>query len=210
MEIMDNTVQNDDRVIYLGNEVNNESISDVCKKILDINHIDQLGSDKFRNYPLRPIQLHVQSFGGSIHDMWALIDVIESSSTPIITYCTGYCMSAAALIFLAGHARFMYKHSCMMFHQIWTMNMGKINDVVLEQKQSEKMHKEIIKYIKKKTKLGDNFYKKFDKNKEDIYFTAKECLKKGICDKIIENTNYRDILLEQLVTVDDEEITVSE
>ena len=170
----------------------------MCKKILDINHTDRVGLDKYRNYAMRPIELHVQSFGGSIYDMWSLIDVIESSNTPIITFCNGYCMSAAALIFLAEHYRIMYKHSAIMFHQLSSMTFGKMNDLIIEQAQTENLHKDMIKYIRKKTNLKKKFYKKYDKNKENIYMDSKKCLKFGVCDEIAEKSDWRNTLLEQM------------
>lgn len=198
---MDNIMeitQQEDRILYLSKDIDSDSISDICKKILDINHTDRVGLDKYRNYAMRPIELHVQSFGGSIYDMWSLIDVIESSNTPIITFCNGYCMSAAALIFLAGHYRVMYKHSAIMFHQLSSMTFGKMNDLIIEQTQTKNLHKDMIKYIKKKTNLKKKFYKKYDKNKENIYMDSKKCLKFGVCDEVAEKSDWRNTLLEQM------------
>ena len=36
------------------------------------------------------------------------------------------------------------------------------------------------------------------KGKEDVYFDAKKSLKFGICDQIVDKTNWRDALLEQI------------
>lgn len=204
MEPMIEITQNNDRVFYLSSDVTNDSIGEICKQILSINEIDRKGLDKFRTYPLEPIRLHVQSFGGSIYDMWSLIDVIESSNTPIITYCNGYCMSAAALIFLAGHFRCMYKHSRIMFHQLSSMTFGKMNDLVIHQSESEQLHKLMIKFIKKHTKLKKGFFKRYDGGKEDIFMDAKECLKYGVCDQIVEKTEWRSVLMEQLSKEEDE------
>lgn len=198
MDTNDNTVILDDRTLYLSADVTSQSISDICKQILSIEEIDRKGTEKFRNYVINPIRLYIQSFGGSIYDMWALIDVIESSTTPVITYCTGYCMSAASLIFLAGHIRCMYKHSSIMFHQMTAGYWAKFNDIQIEQHQLEKLHKDMLKYIKKKTNLKGKFFRRIDDNKEDVYMTAKECLKFGVCDKIIEKSDLREVMLEQL------------
>ena len=121
---------NDTRILYLSGDVENTNISEVCSSILSINDTDRKGIEKFKNYDLVPIQLHVQSYGGTIDDMWALIDIIEASITPVITYCSGYCMSAAALIFLAGHHRVMYPHSSIMFHQMLAGTFGKFEDLI--------------------------------------------------------------------------------
>lgn len=207
MEFMiDNSnAQNDNRIIYLSSDVSNSSISDVSEKILSYNEQDRKGIDTYKKYIVKPIHLYVQSFGGSVYDMWALIDIIESSETPIITYCAGYCMSAAADIYLAGHYRYMYKNAFLMIHQMSVMNFGKYNDTQVDQKQYELMHKRSIKFLKKRTNLPKKIYNRYDKLKEDIYLTSKECLKYGICDKIIEPSDMRNIIIEQLAELPPEE-----
>ena len=195
-------IQNDERILYLSEDVGNESISNICQQILRINDIDRKGVEKFCHYAINPIQLHIQSFGGSVYDMWALIDIIEASNTPIITYCSGYCMSAAALIFLAGHVRCMYKHAVLMFHQMYVYNCGKYKDVELEQKQLEKLHKRMLKYLKSKADFPDEFFEKIDDGKQDVYLTAKKCKKIGACDSIVEGSDLRSTLLEQLANAE--------
>ena len=48
------------------------------------------------------------------------------------------------------------------------------------------------------TKLKKKFFDRYDKGKEDVYFDAKKSLKFGICDQIVDKTNWRDALLEQI------------
>jgi ATP-dependent Clp protease protease subunit len=188
----------DSRILYLSGDVEDTNISQVCKDILNINDIDKKGLNKFKEYELLPIHLHVQSFGGSITDMWALIDIIESSITPIITHCSGYCMSAAALIFLAGHYRCMHKHSSIMFHQMFVGTFAKFMDFNLEQKQFDNMHKDFIKYIKKRTKLKKKFFHKMVDLKRDMYLNSKQCLKYGVCDEIEDDPTLHKEIRSQL------------
>ena len=202
MEIVTANSDNKSRILYLSGDVGAASISDISKQLLDIIEFDTQMGEKLKKYEMQPIHLYIQSFGGSVYDMWTLIDIIRSSTTPIITYCSGYCMSAAALIFLAGHVRIMYKHSCIMFHQLCYGNVDKIKDFVLETHQAEQMHKEIIQYIKKSTKLGKKFFKRFDSKKEDIYLTAKECLKYGVCDDVVKNSHMREYIIQQVAESD--------
>jgi ATP-dependent Clp protease protease subunit len=184
------------RILYLNGDISDNNVSEICKQILNVVAYDNQMVNKYRMYSMEPIQLYIQSFGGSVQDMWSLIDIIESSTTPIITICSGYCMSAAALIFIAGHYRYMYKHSTIMFHQMSVGNYGKISDFKLDQSHFDSMHKDMIKYIKKHTNLKKRFFDKFDKKKEDIYLTAKQCKKYGICDAINKKSDNRDVLLE--------------
>ena len=198
MMIADNSVNLDDRILYLSADVNATSIADICKQILAIEEVDRKGLEKFRNYTINPIRLYVQSFGGSIYDMWSLIDIIEASQTPIITYCTGYCMSAAASIFMAGHIRCMYEHAYLMIHQMYCYNGGKYEDTKIDAEQHEKLHKRNVKFLKEKTELPKKIFDKIGKSKEDVYLDAKHCLKYKICDKIVPKSNMRDILLQQM------------
>lgn len=196
--ILDTNNANDDRIIYLSSDISDQTIPDVCKRILSINEVDRQGMEKYKKYVVQPIQLHIQSFGGSIYDMWALIDIIEASETPIITYCTGYCMSAAASIFMAGHIRCMYEHAYLMIHQMYCYNGGKYEDTKIDAEQHEKLHKRNVKFLKEKTELPKKIFDKIGKSKEDVYLDAKHCLKYKICDKIVPKSNMRDILLQQM------------
>lgn len=195
-------MQQQDRILYLSGDIESNNVSEVCKQILSIQNEDRVGSEKFKKWEYRPIQLHIQSFGGSIHDMWALIDIMETSPTPIITYCSGMCMSAAAMIFLAGHIRCMYKHSTIMFHQLSSFMVGKYEDIKLEQVNLDDMHKQMIKFIKKHTNLNKKFYERFGKLKQDVYLDSDKCLKYGVCDDIIEPTEWRKELLQNIAALE--------
>ena len=187
-----------DRVVYLCSDINSEGIKEVMSQLLHIINMDKQGMETFRNYKLKPIYLYVQSFGGSVYDMFALIDIIESSTTPIMTICTGYCMSAAALIFMAGHARYMFKNSTLMLHQMSSIALGKINDLVLDVKEQNKLHKKMMKFIKKHSDLPKKYLKHIDGDKQDVYLSAKNCIKYGICDEIFEKSGIREQYLQLL------------
>ena len=92
-----------DRVLHLYDEVNPSTISSISKDLISVLESDEKQSWTICNYERPPIKLVINSYGGSVDDMFGLIDVILTSKTPIYTYCTGYAMSAGAMIFLAGH-----------------------------------------------------------------------------------------------------------
>ena len=192
----------EDRILYLSGDVEENNISEVCKQILQINDFDRQCLDKYKRYEIKPIQLHIQSFGGVIVDMWSLVDIIESSITPIATYCSGYCMSAAAVIFMSGHIRYMYKHSQLMLHQLSAGSFGKLNDIKTDAVRFDVMNKRIIKYIKKNTTLPKKVIKAINMG-EDVYLSAKQCKKYGICDTVLKKGNWRSDLLEQLQELDE-------
>ena len=192
--IQDNQMES--RIITLSGLIDEQSVSEALQRILCIIDTDVRNNERFKNYQYVPIQLYINSCGGSVDSMWSLIDVIESSGTPIVTFCSGMCASAAAMIFLAGHYRFMYKHSSLMLHQMIVGNMGKIVDFTEDVAFFQHQHERFMRFIKKHTKLSKKKIRRIDEKKEDLYLTAKECLKYGVCDSIIKKSSMREMMLQ--------------
>ena len=129
-------INTDERMFYLSDGIDNISLGKMCFHLLYLLKIDDRKENEQKNYQRQPINIFINSFGGSVYDMWALIDIIESSKTPIHTYCSGYAMSAGFMIFLAGHKRFVTKHATLMCHQLSMWDSGKIADMQIVMKIS--------------------------------------------------------------------------
>jgi ATP-dependent protease ClpP protease subunit len=63
-----------------------------------------------------PIQIYVNSFGGSINDSQAVCDIMQTIENPIITMAFGKAMSAAFDIFCCGDYRISYPNTVFMCH----------------------------------------------------------------------------------------------
>ncbi len=108
-----------DRLFYIYGDINARNCADIAYDISQLNYEDDEKEEKEKNYKRDPIRIYFNSFGGSVYDMWLLVDTILASKTPVYTYCTGYAMSAAFMIFIAGHKRYMSPHATLMYHQIY-------------------------------------------------------------------------------------------
>lgn len=95
-----------ERLFYMFGEIDAINCADVAYDISQINLDDDDKDDKEKDFKRKPIKIFFNSFGGSVYDMWLLVDTILGSKTPVYTYCTGYAMSAAFIIFLAGHGKY--------------------------------------------------------------------------------------------------------
>lgn len=117
--------------------------------------------------------------------MWGLIDIIVNSKTPIYTYCTGYAMSAAFKIFLAGHKRYCYKHSTFMLHQPVCWISGKYTDIKENMAEYDRMNEYIIRYILDRTYFKkeelDNIWEK----KQDFCINSEDAEKYGIVNEVL-------------------------
>ena len=182
-----NTYTNtNNRTFYLSDDVDNESIGKLMWDILYQIREDDKKDEKEKDYKREPIKLYINSYGGSVYDMWGLIDIILNSKTPIYTYCTGYAMSAAFKIFLAGHKRFCYKHSTFMYHQMSYGKEGKYQDLVEDRVQTDYLQKIIEEYVIERTKLTQSDIDDIREKKKDFYIHPQDALKFGIVDEIIE------------------------
>ena len=99
----------EDRVIFLGTQVDDTSANDIMTQLLVLESLDA-DSD---------ITMYINSPGGSITAMAAIYDTMQYIGPDVSTVCLGQAASAASVI-LAGGApgkRFALPHSRVMIHQ---------------------------------------------------------------------------------------------
>ena len=98
-----------DRIIFLGEEVNDVSASLVVAELLFLEAED----------PGKDIQLYINSPGGSVTAGMAIYDTMQYIKCDVSTICLGMAASMGAFL-LAGGAmgkRFALPHSTIMIHQ---------------------------------------------------------------------------------------------
>lgn len=173
-----------ERKIILNNIIDNSLYEIVCMTIRMINLEDDKNSIPVNER--KPIEIYVNSYGGSTYDGYAAVNSILTSKTPVHTYCDGYAMSMGLAIFSAGHKRFAYPYTNFMYHEVSTEAVGKnveIERVTKENKRIQKMYDSLI------TSHSSIEQKKLDKIKRDSFdwfFDAKEALAMGLVTGLIE------------------------
>ena len=90
--------------------------------------------------------------------------------------------SAATIISVAGHRRFITGNSHMLIHQISSSFWGKMNEFEDEMQNLSLLTKYIMKIYKDNTNLTVKKMK--DIFKKDLWMPADECLKMGLVDEI--------------------------
>jgi ATP-dependent Clp protease protease subunit len=177
--------EKESRLIVLSSNINKDSAKDIIEKILKINKDDDEKDNKEKDYKRKPIELVVNSFGGSVYDGFGIVTVIENSKTPVHTYVYGYAMSMGLLIGAAGHKRFGGKMATFMYHQISTGVWGKIEE--LKQEQEECLRLEVIYdgSLLSKTAIRKSELDEVKKMKKEWYISADEALKLKLIDEII-------------------------
>lgn len=183
-----------DRNIYLSGEINTKSTSEVITKLIaTITNITNQAR-VIRDYEVGHINIFIQSQGGSIHDMWALIDLMMSSPVPIYTYAVGLTASAALKIFLAGAVRFVLPNSVLMYHELSAGNSGKLQNVAEWQDYLEKEQEKVEKFVKMRTHLKPKKLKEIKEKKLDYYIYPDEAIELGFATDKFECPDWGEII----------------
>ena len=133
----------------------------------------------------KPIRIYIFNYGGGADYMWMLTDVIAISETPVYTVNMGQCCSAAALIFMSGHKRYMLPMSSVLIHEGSSEISGDAVKVLDQAKSYESMVKRMHRYIIDHTKIPSATLTR--KKNNDWELNAETCLKYGVCDRVIES-----------------------
>ena len=131
----------------------------------------------------KPIWLYIMSYGGDLDYMWSLIDTIEMSRTPVYTVNVGVAASAASLIFLAGHKRYMLPKSNLIIHEGSAQLAGDAVKVMDQSESYKQQLKQMKDYILEHTEIPRNQLMR--KRSNDWFVDAKYCLENKACDAIV-------------------------
>ena len=133
----------------------------------------------------KPIWLYIMSYGGNMDYMWTLVDAIRMSRTPVYTVNVGVAASAASLIFLAGHRRYMFPNGKVVIHEGSAQLSGdavKVMDASDSYKKELKRMKDFILDVTRIPRAQLN-----KKRNNDWELDAAFCLENGVCDRVIES-----------------------
>ncbi len=141
------------------------------------------------NPDVKVIPIVVSSFGGQVHTLLAMIDIINSSAKPVATIGTGKAMSCGAILLASGTKgyRFAAPNTDIMLHEISSMEWGKITDTDNGVRQTKRLNIQMFKHLAKQArKKGTSFFLKEMKKRVNVdwYLTPSEYKKLGLIDHI--------------------------
>tara|TARA_R110000796_G_scaffold52517_10_gene123765 strand:- start:1962 stop:2456 length:495 start_codon:yes stop_codon:yes gene_type:complete len=161
----------------------------LTKAIIEINtsdtYLKKLYSINDIEYNPKPIEMYIDSYGGSVYQCFGLLGVMDKSETPVHTIVTGCAMSCGFMILISGHKRFAYELSTPLYHQVASGFRGKVQDLEESLEQTKKLQKVIEDITLKRTNIPKKKLTQILKNKVDWYMTAEEALGLGVIDEIL-------------------------
>ena len=166
---------------YLFNEdFNSKSTGDLIKFIIERNLV-------IKDRP-KMMKLIINSPGGEVSSAFALIDTMKGSKIPIYTYGLGEIASCGLLTFIAGEKgkRFITRNTAILSHQFSWGSWGKEHELMARVKEFNNTQDRILEHYKKCTGLTEKQIKTYLLPPEDVWLTAKEAVKYGIADEIVD------------------------
>ncbi|KAI9666498.1 MAG: hypothetical protein M1821_004434 [Bathelium mastoideum] len=137
--------------------------------------------------PSKPINLYINSPGGSVTAGLAIYDTMTYIRSPVTTICVGQAASMGSLLLCGGSPgrRFSLPHSSIMVHQPSGGYSGQASDIAIHAKEILRVRQQLNgiyqRHLTRKHSLDD-----IEKLMERDYFMAAEEAKElGIVDEIM-------------------------
>ena len=165
------------RLVYLEQQIDLTTPTIIYERI---NAVAQMSEDE-----TTPITLFINNYGGSVHGMFGLYDLLQGLPMKINTIGTGAVMSAAVIILAGGSgSRAITKNTSVMVHQVSTWLQGNIVDITTEASQATFLQDRLFGLLEKHSSKDAKFWKKSCKS-NNLYLTAEKCKEYGLIDEII-------------------------
>jgi len=164
-----------DRIIFIGMPINDQVANVITAQLLFLT----LQNNK------KPIQMYINSPGGSITAGMAIYDTMKYVPNTIQTYCIGQCASMGAVLLAGGTKghRFALPHSQIMIHQPWGGMQGTASDISIQAENILKWKKELNRVLSLETgKPIETIEKDTDR---DNFMSAEEAKAYGLIDEVI-------------------------
>ncbi|GIH10042.1 ATP-dependent Clp protease proteolytic subunit [Rhizocola hellebori] len=167
----------EERVIFLGVQVDDASANDVMAQLLVLEAQD----------PDRDITIYINSPGGSFTAMTAIYDTMQFVRPDVMTVCLGQAASAAAVLLAAGTKgkRLALPNSRIIMHQPATEGgYGQGSDIEIQAREIMRMRHQLEEMISKHS--GKDLAQVKKDIDRDKILTAEEAVEYGVVDTVMQ------------------------
>ena len=167
----------EERIIFLGVQVDDASANDVMAQLLHLEHED----------PDRDITMYINSPGGSFTSLMAIYDTMQFVRPDIQTVCLGQAASAAAVILAGGAAgkRSILPNARVLIHQPHGGAQGQTVDIENQAREYSFLRQRMNEVLAAHT--GQSVKKIHADTDRDYIVGAEEAVAYGLVDEILAN-----------------------
>ena len=163
--------------------------------IIRVNKFDEPAVKKFHqemaqahNTGQKVIPVVIDSYGGQVYSLMAMISAIKHAELPVATIVEGKAMSCGAILFSFGDEglRFMDPDATLMIHDVSSMEHGKVEEIKASAKETERLNTIVYTMMARNCgKKDDYFLKMVDKKKHaDWFLDAQEAKKHKLANQL--------------------------
>ena len=165
----------EDRIIFLGEEVNDATASLIVSQLLFLEAKD----------PDKDIQLYINSPGGSVTAGMAIYDTMQYIKCDVSTICMGMAASMGAFLLAAGTKgkRLALPNSDIMIHQPSGGAQGQATDILIHANHIARTKKKLNEILAERT--GQPLEVIERDTERDNFMSAQEAADYGLVDKVI-------------------------
>ena len=164
-----------DRIILLGDEVNNTTANAIIAQLLFLEADD----------PDKDIFLYINSPGGSVSAGLAIYDTMNFVKPDVSTVCLGMAASMGAFLLAAGAKgkRFALPNSEIMIHQPMGGASGQATDIAIHAEHILRTRENLNKILAERT--GQSLEQIKQDTERDNFMTAEQAKAYGLVDEVM-------------------------
>lgn len=165
-----------DRIIFLGDEVNDQIANEIIAIMLYLDSED----------PGKDIFLYINSPGGVVTSGLAIYDTMQHIKSDVVTICLGLAASMGSFLLGGGTKgkRLALPHSRIMIHQPSGGTRGQATDIEIEAKEIIRIRHQLNGIYANNT--GQSIEKIEKDMDRDFFMSSEEAREYGLIDKVIE------------------------
>ncbi len=168
-----------ERIVFLGTPINDQVANLIVAQLLYLN-----GED-----PNQPINMYINSPGGSIYAGLAIYDTMQMISAPVATYAVGVTASMGTVLLAAGAKgrRYALPHATIHMHPASSGAQGYTEDMRIAIREQERVQTQLFHLVGKHS--GHTWKEIEEEFIRDRYMNAIEAKKFGLVDHVLGNTD---------------------
>ena len=166
-----------DRIVYIGTEIDDGVANVVIAQLL---HLEADSPDS-------PINIYLNSPGGSVTAMLGIYDTMQFVKAPVATTCIGQAASSAAVLLAAGApgSRSVLPRSRVILHQPSGGGQGTLPDLAVQAKEIVRLRATMEEVLARHT--GQPVARLREDTDRDLILDADGAVAYGIADMVLES-----------------------
>jgi len=165
------------RMLFLGSRIDEDTAHRVVAALFLLNAED----------PTEPIEIYINSAGGSVLDGLAIYDAMQAVEAPVATYCIGCALSMGAVLLAAGTPgmRYATPNARIMIHEpvLESASTGSLRAIEQTYQQMASFSRTLVDILSRHT--GQSRKRIQADMRRTRWFTPQEALRYGFIDAII-------------------------